>query len=74
MYIFNGDTTIKYFLLGRGARQDEQFQRLLFILPLETIFLLLKSAPEIKGLKLFDYFYLYSAYADDTTFFKMYFL
>ena len=33
------------------------------------LFILLKSKPEIKGMKIFDYNYLYSAYADDTTFF-----
>ena len=25
-YFLNGDTTTKYFLLGRGARQGDQFQ------------------------------------------------
>ena len=33
------------------------------------LFILLKSKPEIKGMKIFNYNYLYSAYADDTTFF-----
>ena len=35
----------------------------------EILFLLIKSKPEIEGIKVFDYNYLYSAYADDTTFF-----
>ena len=30
---------------------------------------ILKLKPEIEGIKVFDYNYLYSAYADDTTFF-----
>ena len=35
----------------------------------EILFLLTKSKPEIEGIKVFDYNYLYSAYIDDTTFF-----
>ena len=41
----------------------------LFILALEILFILIKSKPEIKGMTIFNYNYLYSAYADDTTFF-----
>ena len=41
----------------------------LFVLALEILFILIKSKPEIEGMTIFDYNYLYSAYADDTTFF-----
>lgn len=36
---------------------------------LEILFLLIKNNPKIKGLTIVDHCYLYSAYADDTTFF-----
>ena len=40
-------------------------------LALEILFLLIKTKPDIAGLKIFDPCYLYSAYADDTTFLLM---
>ena len=46
-----------------------QFQLFLFILAIEVFFPLTKSKPEIEGMKIFDYNYLYSVNADDTTFF-----
>ena len=41
----------------------------LFILALEILFVLIKTKPDIAGLTIFDHWYFYSAYADDTTFF-----
>ena len=67
--VINGGTTTKYFPLGRGASQGDPNSAFLFILALEISFLLIKSKPEIEGMTIFDYNYLYSAYADDTTFF-----
>ena len=69
MWVLNGGTTAKHFLLGRGARQDDPISAYLFILALEILFYLIRSKPEIKGLTVFDHCCLYSAYADDTTFF-----
>ena len=66
--IINGGTTTKYFPLGRGACQGDPISAFLFILALE-IFILIKSKPEIEGMTIFHYNYLYSAYVDDTTFF-----
>ena len=54
-------------MLGSGACQGDPISAFLFILALEILFLVIK--PEIAGLSIFDYCYLYSAYADDTTFF-----
>ena len=67
--VINGGKTTKYFMLGRGARQGDPISAFLFILALEILFLLIKTKAEIAGLTIFDHCYLYSAYADDTTFF-----
>ena len=67
--VLNGGTTTKYFLLGSGACQGDPISAYLFVLALEILFQLIKSKPEIKGFIIFDHCYLYSAYADDTTFF-----
>ena len=40
----------------------------MFILCLEILFILIKNDPNIKGIEIFEYCYLYKAYADDTTF------
>ena len=39
------------------------------ILCLEILFILIKNHPNIKGIEILEYCYLYTAYADDTTFF-----
>ena len=67
--VINGGTTTKYFPLGKGARQVHPISAFLFVLPLEILFILIKSKPEIEGMTIFDYNYFYSAYANDTTFF-----
>ena len=40
-----------------------------FILCLEILFILIKNDPNIKGIEIFEHCYLYTAYAEDTTFF-----
>ena len=67
--VINGGTTAKYFKLNRGAPQGDPISACLFILAFEILFLLIKENPHIKGLNIFYHCYLYSAYADDTTFF-----
>ena len=66
--VFNGGKATKYFMISGGARQGYPISAFLFILELEILFLLIKTKPEIAGLAIFDHCYLYSAYADDTTF------
>ena len=63
----NGGTTTKYFSLGRGARQGHSILAFLFVLTLELLFFLIKSKQKIERMRIFDYNYFYSAYADDTT-------
>ena len=41
----------------------------MIVLALEVLFILIKSKHDIEGMTIFDYNYLYSVYADDTTFF-----
>ena len=41
----------------------------MFNLCLEILFILIKSDPNIKGIEIFEYCYLHTAYADDTTLF-----
>ena len=67
--VINGGSTTSYFKLEKGARQGDPISAYLFIIALEIIFAMIKSNPNIKGLNIFNYNYLYTAYADDTTFF-----
>ena len=67
--VINGGKTTKYFPLQRGARQGDPVSAYLFILVLEVVFRLIKSSHKINGLELKELMFLYSAYADDTTFF-----
>ena len=66
--VINGGKTAKYFPLRRGARQDDPVSAYLFILVLEVVFRLIKSLDKINGLEIKELMFLYSAYADDTTF------
>ena len=52
---------------GEELVKVTRFQLFIF-LALEILFILIKSKLEIEGMTIFDYNYLYSAYADDTTF------
>ena len=63
----NGGTTTKYFSLGRGACQGDSILAFLFVLTWQILFFLIKLKQEIEQMTIFDYNYLYSAYADDTT-------
>ena len=67
--ILNSGATSRYFQLQRGARQGDPISAYLFILCLEVLFILIKNNEDIKGISIFDHCFLYTAYADDTTFF-----
>ena len=66
-YISNGGKTNSN--LERGARQEDSISAHLFILVLEIFFIFVKNNPKVKGLNMFKHEFLYTAYADDTTFF-----
>ena len=67
--VINGSKTTPYFKLERGTRQGDPVAEYLFIIALEVVFSLIKANPDIEGLQFFSHTFLYSAYADDTTFF-----
>ena len=51
------------------VRQGNPISAFLFILILLILFLLIKTKSDIAELTIFDHYYLYFAYADDTTLF-----
>ena len=67
--VINGGTTSQYFDLQRGARQGDPIAAYLFIIALEIFFIMVRSDHSINKLRIFDFDFLLSAYADDTTFF-----
>ena len=67
--VINGGTTTQYFNLERGARQDDPVLAYLFILVIEILFRFVEKYPDKKGIEIFEHCFLYTAYADDTTFF-----
>ena len=67
--VINGGYTTPYFKLERGTRQGDPISAYLFTIALEVVFSLIKENPDIEGLNFFSHAFLYSAYADDTTFF-----
>ena len=67
--VINGGKTSPYFKLERGTRQGDPISAYLFIIVIEVIFLNIIQNSHIKGIKLFDKEFIYTAYADDTTFF-----
>ena len=67
--VINGGFTTSYFNLEKGARQGGPASAYLFILALEVLFISIKNNQNIKGLQIFKHEFLYTAYADDSTFF-----
>ena len=49
--------------------QGDPISTYIFILALEVLSFLVRNNKDIKGLNIFDHLFLYTAYADDTTFF-----
>ena len=67
--VINGGNTTPYFNLENSARQGDSVGAYIFILALEVLFVFIKSNENIKGIGIFKYVFLYSAYVDDSTFF-----
>ena len=58
-----------HFKLDIVALQVDSISAHLFILVLEIVFNSIKEKKHVHSLVLFDHMFLYTAYADDTTFF-----
>ena len=67
--MLNGGTTTQYFKLEKGACQRDLISVYIFIIALEVLFALIKSQELIKGIEMFDHCFLFTVYADDSTFF-----
>jgi hypothetical protein len=67
--VVNDGTATTYFKLQRGARQGDPISAYLFIIALEVLFVLIKKNTSIKPMDILNETFLYSAYADDATFF-----
>ena len=67
--VINGGFTTQYFNLEKGARQGDPISVYLFILALEVLFELIKNNDDIRGITIFNHTFLYTSFADDSTFF-----
>ena len=67
--IINVGTATSYFNLEKGVRQGDPVSAYFFVLCLEVLILLVKTSHKIRGVNIFQYNYLYTADAADTTFF-----
>ena len=67
--IINAGITTHYFKLKKGTCQGDLICAFLFILVLEVAFCVIKLNKNIKGLNIFNQAFLYTSYADGTTFF-----
>ena len=66
--VINGGKTSKYFKLERGTRQGDPISAYLSIIVLEVVFRIIKETSNIEGFEIFWKKFIYTAYADDTTF------
>ena len=68
--VINAGKITPYFKLERRTRQGERISAYLFIMALELVCSLIKANPNNECLQFFSHTFLYSADADDTTFFS----
>ena len=66
--VINEGFTTRYFNLEKDARQGDPILSFLFILALEVLFEFIKNNADI-GITIFNHAFLYTAFADDSTFF-----
>ena len=66
--VIKGEFSTPYFNLEIGTRQGDPIAYL-FIFSLEVLFELIKNNAKIRGMTTFNHVFLYTAFADDSTFF-----
>ena len=66
--VINGRFTTRYFNLEKDARQGDPISAYLFILALEVCYELIRNNADIKRLTIFNNAFLYTSFADDSTF------
>ena len=69
--VINGGKTSKYFKLERGTQQGDPIPAYLFVIVLEVVFQIIKETSNNEGFEIFQKKFIYTAYADDTTFFLL---
>ena len=67
--VIDGGKTSKYFNSERGRWQGDPISAYLFIIVLEVVFRIIKKTSNIEGFEIFQRKFIFTAYADDTTFF-----
>ena len=67
--VTNGGKTTKQFRLERGPPQGDPISAYLFVIVLELVFWIIKETSNIEGFEIFQKKFIFTAYADDTTFF-----
>ena len=65
--IMNNGHSTGCFALSSGTRQADPISAYLFILVMEVLFIQIRSNKNIKGLKIFDYEFKLTSFADDVT-------
>ena len=68
--VMHGGNTTPCFNLEKGAPKCDPISTYLFILALEVLFIFIKNNENIKGIEIFKYVSLYTAYTDDSTFLR----
>ena len=68
-FVINGGFATQYFILKKGAHERDPISAYLVIISLEVLFTLIKSKDSINGIDLFDCYFLFTVYADESTFF-----
>ena len=67
--VINEGFATQYLTSKKGAREGDPISAYLSIIALEVLFTLIKSEDNINNIDLYDYSFLFTAYADDSTFF-----
>ena len=67
--VINGGFKTRYFNLEKGVRKGDPILAYLFILALEVLFELIQNNDDIRVITIFNHGFLYTAFADDSTFF-----